>query len=90
MRATSRARQINRARPVRGSGNQAEAKTIWADFPLATLLALVPLVSHLEDMDHVLLQVVSIFPKENQQFLEDMERTWIRYVRVTHIFVMVL
>ena len=35
VRATSRARQINRASPVRGSRNQAEAKAIWADFPPA-------------------------------------------------------
>ena len=45
----ARARQINWARPVRGFGNQAEATAIWADFPPATLLTLVPHVSRLMD-----------------------------------------
>ena len=35
MRATSRARQINRASPVRESRNRSGAKAIWADFPTA-------------------------------------------------------
>ena len=33
MRATSRARQINTARPVQESRNRSVAKAIWADFP---------------------------------------------------------
>ena len=33
VRATSRARQINRGRSVQGSENQAEARAIWADYP---------------------------------------------------------
>ncbi len=35
MRATSRARQVNRASPVRESKNRYGAKAIWADFPPA-------------------------------------------------------
>ena len=46
VRATSRARQMNRAGPVRRSGNQAEAKAIWGGFSSYCLAR----VSRLEDI----------------------------------------
>ena len=45
MRATSRARQINRASPVRESRNPSGAKAIWADFPTSASSSAAPRVS---------------------------------------------
>ena len=41
----------------------------------------------LESTYHVRQQVLPKFSNENQELLEYMESTWIRYVRVTLIFV---
>ena len=85
VRRRARARQINRAGPVRGSRNQAEAKAVWADFPPPLLPR--ARVSRLEDMAMYFLHVFCTRLQPYSQFLEDMEWTCTLYVRVTLTFV---
>ena len=65
-------RQINRARSVQGSRNQAEARAIWAHFPTAVPHAR---VLRPEDMAMFFLHVFCIRLQPYSKVLEDMERT---------------